>query len=329
MPAAYQGTTSTNPAPGTWAATTSYSTGDLVQPSTPTGQYFQCQQNGNSGGSEPAWSNPASLPVPGTTFPDGFTQWICMGSFIAPDGAGGVTIVIDVPLDTDSATTPFVVRGMKNLANYFVGLFSLPHGWLDVQNFENGINCEDNGSNGTAGSFTGKNGTNDPGIDSTGGSTGIGVIANGGGVFGDGIWGVGQAGNSHGGRFFGFGSGSGGDFAGGSGGGDGVTSVGGAGGNGGTFRAGSGGFGIACFGASSVGGSIAGIFHGTQVGAGASFSSDSGVGAEFINSDDGAGAALFIVPSASLPTAPAEGGVAYNGTTHHLEYYNGSTWVVL
>lgn len=323
MPAAFQATLSGNPTPPTWAATTGFSTGDLVQPSTPTGQYFMAQQNGTTGSSEPGWSTPSALPVPGTVYPDGSTKWICVGSFVTATGA----VVVDLPLDSDASIVAAVTRALKNLANTFLGIFAAANNWTGIQNFENGINCGDNGTNGTAGAFTGKNGTNDPGLTAIGGSTGIGVVANGGPIFGDGIWGVGTGGNSKGGRFFGIGTGVGGDFAGGSGGGDGISTIGGAGGNGISATGGSGQDGV--HGTGGSGGGLGGNFKGTSAGAGIQSASESGVGALLSNSDDGAGAALLINPSASLPSAPSEGAIAYNGTTHHLEYYNGSAWVVL
>jgi hypothetical protein len=40
-------------------------------------------------------------------------------------------------------------------------------------------------------------------------------------------------------------------------------------------------------------------------------------------------AALRLVPQISAPTVPQEGDVYYNGTSHALEFYNGTVWKVV
>lgn len=337
MPAAYEATLSGNPTPPTWTSATGFGTGDLVQPSTPTGQYFMCQNNGATGGSEPNWADPTALPVPGTTYPDGSTNWICVGSFVADTGA----IVVDIPLDSDPSIVAATARALKNLANQFLGIYASAHNWTAVQNFTVGINCEDTGSNGTAIGFTGKNGTNDPGINGTGGSTGFGAIINGGPVFGGGVWGIAQGGNSPGIRGDGFGDGPGGTFTGGGGNADGVDATGNNDGVGGSFTGGSTGFsGTAGAGVVGVGGANGGVGGDFTAGAagnvgvaghGVGFAgvlgdSDVGPGGQFKTSANGARSAIHLNPFAGVPSAPQEGDFTYDGNTHKAYIYDGTTY---
>lgn len=118
MPAVVQGKTTT-PSTAPWAATTGYTSGDNVQPSPATGQYFQATASGTSGGSQPPWSTPTALPVPGSTFIDGTVTWTCMGSIVAAPTA----IAVDEPLDTDPNTVASIDRGLTNLANNIAWLF--------------------------------------------------------------------------------------------------------------------------------------------------------------------------------------------------------------
>ena len=117
MPAVYEGTTTPPVSTTTWAATTGYTAGEYVQPSPATGQYFQCTGSGTSSGSQPAWSNPASLPVPGTTFVDGSVTWSCMGSIFVP----GTGPSLDTPLDSDPPGTTVIDRALRTIANYLAG----------------------------------------------------------------------------------------------------------------------------------------------------------------------------------------------------------------
>jgi len=60
--------------PDSWAASTSYSVGDIVIPTTANGFYYECTVAGTSGSSEPTW--PTSV---GGTVTDGDVTWECKG----------------------------------------------------------------------------------------------------------------------------------------------------------------------------------------------------------------------------------------------------------
>lgn len=282
MPAAFKGTLTGNPAPTTWTATHAYTAGALVQPSSPTGQYFQCQENGSSGGSEPAWSTPASLPVPGTIYVDGSTQWFCMGSFVAVDGSGGPNIVVDIPIDTDSATTPVIARALKNLANYVNAFVALVHTWTVEQFFAptsgntNAIQATGHG-NGTGvkaygGSSAGLGvdaygGAGQAAGQFLGGANSYALVAIGGsGTGGQGIIAQGTSDNE-GGNFTGDGTAPGGVFTGGTTAGAGLRALGGSGSGGGIGIIGTGGGSSAPGGSFTGSGASAGVV-GTSAGTG-------------------------------------------------------------
>lgn len=64
--------TPTNNIP-TWAATTAYSLGDRVEPTTPNTYVYEVTTAGTSGGSEPTWPT-----VVGSTVVDGTVVWTCI-----------------------------------------------------------------------------------------------------------------------------------------------------------------------------------------------------------------------------------------------------------
>jgi len=54
-----------------WAATTAYTVGNMVQPTTPNGYVYRCTTAGTSAGSEPTWPTAD----PGDTVADGTVVW--------------------------------------------------------------------------------------------------------------------------------------------------------------------------------------------------------------------------------------------------------------
>jgi hypothetical protein len=163
MPATFQGTT-TVPSTTPWAASTAYTaSSSYVQPTPATGQYFLCTVSGTSGGSQPAWSTGASLPVPGQTFTDGGATWTCMGAIIAAP----TNIVVDTPLDTDPNLVAPLVRGLKSLANNLAwfnknaALLANDNVWTGTNDFQAGISVEEDATltNGSGVVFTGTYGT--------------------------------------------------------------------------------------------------------------------------------------------------------------------------
>lgn len=95
MPATYQGNTSNNTSATGWLATHAYNQGNLVRPSTGTGQVFLALNNGTSGGTEPAWSGPI-FPTIGTQFIDGGVTWMMSGTEPGPWGP-----IVQLPVDSD------------------------------------------------------------------------------------------------------------------------------------------------------------------------------------------------------------------------------------
>jgi hypothetical protein len=67
--------TPTNGLPA-WAATTAYSVGDAVEPTTPNGYRYVCTTAGTSGGSEPTWPTTGI----GSTIVDGTVVWTFVGA---------------------------------------------------------------------------------------------------------------------------------------------------------------------------------------------------------------------------------------------------------
>jgi hypothetical protein len=143
MPSVFQATT-TVPTTTTWTTATVYTAGtSYVQPTSPTGQYFQCTVSGTSV-TQPSWSNPAALPVPGQTYSEGGSgpTWTCMGSIIASPA----NIAVDVPVDTDPSISSVIARGLKNLANNIfwvvknAGLLAKTNIWTGINLFSNNVN---------------------------------------------------------------------------------------------------------------------------------------------------------------------------------------------
>lgn len=62
------------PAPKAWAATTAFTYGELIAPTTPNGYYMMCTTPGTTGATEPTWSTTV-----GATFSDGTATWTCVG----------------------------------------------------------------------------------------------------------------------------------------------------------------------------------------------------------------------------------------------------------
>lgn len=58
--------------PAAWAASTAYSLGDVVRPTTRNGYNYECTTAGTSGASEPTWPT-----TPGNTVNDGTAVWTC------------------------------------------------------------------------------------------------------------------------------------------------------------------------------------------------------------------------------------------------------------
>jgi hypothetical protein len=81
------------PAYPLWAASSSYAIGSIIQPTAAPGYYFKAVQGGTSGGSEPTWSNAATL---GQEISDGQIIWQNQGSVQAsapaPPGAGHIYV---------------------------------------------------------------------------------------------------------------------------------------------------------------------------------------------------------------------------------------------
>lgn len=96
----------------TWAASTAYTTGDVVRPTTGNGHLYRCIVAGTSGGTEPSWPT-----VSGDTVTDGTVKWAeCGFGIVQYDAADTVwstsTItaryaVIYVSTGTDS-TSPLL-----------------------------------------------------------------------------------------------------------------------------------------------------------------------------------------------------------------------------
>lgn len=63
---------------GTWAATTAYSLGDFIEPTTPNTRFYKCTTAGTSAGTEPTWPT-----TTGGTVTDGTAVWTDMGTIIA------------------------------------------------------------------------------------------------------------------------------------------------------------------------------------------------------------------------------------------------------
>jgi hypothetical protein len=63
---------------GTWAATTAYSAGDYIIPTTPNTRFYKCTTAGTSGASEPTWPT-----TTGGTVVDGTVTWTDMGTIEA------------------------------------------------------------------------------------------------------------------------------------------------------------------------------------------------------------------------------------------------------
>jgi hypothetical protein len=97
-----------------WAATTSYTYGQVVRPDTGNGFLYRCVVAGSSGGSEPSFPT-----VVGETVTDGGVTWACMGDAILVFSSAaaqwtGATFTADyaVIYDAESgtyATEPLIV----------------------------------------------------------------------------------------------------------------------------------------------------------------------------------------------------------------------------
>jgi len=295
MPAAYQGS-STNPSNTNWQASHAYTAGHFVQPSTNTGQYFQAINNGTSGSSQPGWSTPSSLPVPGTTFVDGTVTWKCMGSIIANPLS---TITIDEPVDTDPTVVAVIVRGLTNLANYISALLVTANNWLAEQIFQAGIVCSTSSAS-------------QAGIDSTGGPTaGSGGAFHGGTGGGDGVFATADT-TGVGGFFTGGATGFGGTA------GAGVVGVGGAsGGVGGDFTGGAGGPAV---GVGGHGVGAPGVFGNSDIGPGGQFNGNATAGP------------LRLSPLSSAPSSKNVGDFYVDNSTspaHVFVCVTAGTWTML
>lgn len=62
--------------PSAWQASTAYSLGDAVRPTTRNGYAYECTVAGTSGGSEPTWPT-----TPGNTVVDGTVTWTCRNNY--------------------------------------------------------------------------------------------------------------------------------------------------------------------------------------------------------------------------------------------------------
>ena len=91
-----EGTAETLPQPSTWAASTAYSVGDYVIPTTPNGYFYVCTVAGTSDTSEPTW--PATID---DTVVDNTVTWKCVATgwmnAYNPDFTPGIEAV---PVDT-------------------------------------------------------------------------------------------------------------------------------------------------------------------------------------------------------------------------------------
>lgn len=68
----------------TWAASTSYSYGDVVTPAPAVGRYWQCVNAATSGGTQPDWPNQVGRPPFVTTVIDDDLVWLDVGTTWSP-----------------------------------------------------------------------------------------------------------------------------------------------------------------------------------------------------------------------------------------------------
>lgn len=93
-----------------WAATTAYSLGDRVVPTSSNGFYYECTTAGTSAGTEPTW--PTTI---GNTVVDGTVTWTCFGG--ETPNAGDTTLMNEITtggLARASATVSRVTTTVTN-----------------------------------------------------------------------------------------------------------------------------------------------------------------------------------------------------------------------
>jgi hypothetical protein len=106
-----------------WAASTTYSLGDLVAPFTsPVAYYFECTTPGTSDSSEPSWNNTV-----GITTSDGTIVWTCRASLTVPsspfyDVESLASIKVNAPV---AFSTQQLVKARDDYMKLFKGLDSL------------------------------------------------------------------------------------------------------------------------------------------------------------------------------------------------------------
>lgn len=316
MPATVQGNKNRNSSAVAWTSLTAESLGNLITPSPANGLVAVCTGAGTTGGSQPAWTT-APFPTLGTVFTDGSVQWTIVGT-----QPGHWAPIIQEPVDTDPPLAYAGVLPDTTLADQLAwitanaGILSGVNTWTGANTFINStltalvtMTQQSSGvvldiTGGTGGNpaiiVNGGSGTND-GIDSTGGFTG-----------GHGVQGIAQNGAFAG--VYGINDSSGPGVLGASN-----------SGFGGSFTGGGSAPGV--FGEGGSSGAEGGVFTGTGLFPGLLASSSGGVGGSFLGS--ATRGAIQLGGTSTRPSTPSAGEVIYNGTTNHLEYWNGSAWVTL
>jgi hypothetical protein len=120
----------------TWQASTSYSVGNIVKPSTPNGFFYKCTTAGTSGTIEPSWST-----TKGQTVNDGSVVWTCISPTEAINNLYAFYKIV-----SGNVERYFLIEWNGNFYKYdfainnFVFLYALnsieskPASWITYQN---------------------------------------------------------------------------------------------------------------------------------------------------------------------------------------------------